>query len=55
VEIMRCIEGEAKIIDLGLRDVLSIKKGTSLIVPAAVEQYQIEGKTKIYKAAVPLS
>jgi mannose-6-phosphate isomerase len=55
VEIMICIEGEAKIIDLGLGDVLSIKKGTSLIVPAAVEQYQIEGKTKIYKAAVPLS
>jgi len=55
VEIMICIEGDARITDLGPGDVLSIKKGTSFIVPAAVEQYQIEGKTKIYKAAVPLS
>ena len=55
VEIMICMEGEARVTDLGAGDVLSIKKGTSFIVPAAVEQYRIEGKTKIYKAAVPLS
>jgi mannose-6-phosphate isomerase len=55
VEIMICIEGEAKITDLGVGDEISLKKGTSFIVPAAVEQYQIEGKTRIYKAAVPLS
>jgi mannose-6-phosphate isomerase len=55
VEIMICIEGNARITDLGMGDVLSLKKGTSFIVPAAVEQYRIEGKTRIYKAAVPLS
>ena len=55
VEIMICIEGDARITDLGIREVLSLKKGTSVIVPAAVEQYRIEGKTRIYKAAVPLS
>ena len=55
VEIMICIEGDARITDLGMGDVLSLKKGTSFIVPAAVEQYRIEGETRIYKAAVPLS
>jgi mannose-6-phosphate isomerase class I len=55
VEIMICIEGDARITDLGRGDVLSLQRGTSFIVPAAVEQYRIEGKATIYKAAVPIS
>jgi mannose-6-phosphate isomerase len=55
VEIMICIEGDAQITDLGQGDVLSLRKGTSFIVPAAVEQYRIEGTATIYKASVPLS
>ncbi|KPK15077.1 MAG: hypothetical protein AMK69_27945 [Nitrospira bacterium SG8_3] len=55
VEIMICLEGDAQITDLGQGDVLSLRKGTSLIVPAAVEQYRIEGTATIYKASVPRS
>ena len=54
VEIMICLEGDAQISDLGNGDVLSVTKGTALIVPAALEHYRIEGKATLYKAAVPL-
>ncbi len=54
VEIMMCLEGDAQISDLGNKDVLSLTKGTALIVPAAIEHYRIEGKATLYKAAVPL-
>ncbi len=54
VEIMICLAGDAQISDLGNGDFLSLTKGTSLIVPAAVELYRIEGKATLYKAAVPL-
>ena len=54
VEIMICVEGNARITDLGTGEVLPLKKGVSVIVPAVVEQYQIEGTATIYKASVPL-
>jgi mannose-6-phosphate isomerase len=54
VEIMICLEGDAQISDLGNGNVLSLTRGTSLIVPAAVQHYRIEGKATLYKAAVPL-
>ena len=54
VEIMICVEGTARITDLGIGEVLPLKKGSSFIVPAAVAQYQIEGPATIYKASVPL-
>jgi len=54
VEIMICVEGDARIADLKSGDGVPLKKGTSLIVPAAVSQYTIRGKATIYKAAVPL-
>jgi mannose-6-phosphate isomerase len=53
VEIMICLEGDAQISDSGKKNVLSLTRGTSLIVPAAVEHYRIEGKATLYKAAVP--
>ena len=31
-----------------------LTRGTSIIVPAAVEQYRIEGEATLYRAAVPL-
>ena len=55
VEIMTCLEGIARISDLGTGDSLSLTKGTAIIVPAAVEHYRIEGEAKLYKATVPLS
>ncbi|UCF55870.1 MAG: hypothetical protein JSW15_07070, partial [Deltaproteobacteria bacterium] len=54
VEMMICLGGNAHIADLGNGDVFSLSKGTSIIVPAAAEQYRIEGEATIYKAAVPL-
>lgn len=54
VEMMICTEGEAMVTDLGDGEITRLTKGTSIIVPAAVEQYHIEGDATIYKAAVPL-
>jgi len=53
VEMMICIEGDARVTDLGSGEMLSLKKGATIIVPAAVEQYRIDGEAKIYKASVP--
>ncbi len=54
VEMMICTEGKATVTDLGDGEITRLTKGTSIIVPAAVEQYHIEGDATIYKAAVPL-
>ena len=53
-EIIICIKGEATIKDRDGGDVLEIKKGVSLFIPASVKQYLIRGKAIIYKASVPL-
>ena len=55
VEIMICSAGSAEISDMGRDDTLSLSKGTSLMVPAAIKQYAIHGDATIYKASVPLS
>lgn len=54
VEMMICTAGNAHITDLGNGDVLSLTKGTAIIIPAAAGQYRIQGNATIYKAAVPL-
>jgi mannose-6-phosphate isomerase len=54
VEIMICIEGGAHITDLGSNEILELSQGTSIIIPAAVKQYRLEGVSTVYKAAVPL-
>jgi len=53
-EMMICTKGEATVTDLGDGETTGFTRGTSIIVPAAVEQYHIEGAATIYKAAVPL-
>ncbi len=53
VEMMICIDGEAQVTDLSRGDILRLTKGISIIVPATVHQYEIEGKATIYKASVP--
>jgi mannose-6-phosphate isomerase len=55
MEIMMCTEGEARVTDLSDGEITLLTKGTSIIVPAAVEQYSIEGDGILYKAAVPLA
>ena len=54
VEMMICTKGEATVADLGEKETTGLTRGASIVVPAAVEQYRIEGEAEIYKAAVPL-
>ena len=53
VEIMLCTEGSASLEDIGSREIIPIKKGDSVIIPAAVTGYTATGEARIYKAAVP--
>ncbi|MCP4681355.1 MAG: mannose-6-phosphate isomerase, class I [Desulfobacterales bacterium] len=53
VEVLICMEGEAGIKDLGSGEVLALNKGVSVIVPAAVPRYRIEGSAMLYMACVP--
>ncbi|MCP4683054.1 MAG: mannose-6-phosphate isomerase, class I, partial [Desulfobacterales bacterium] len=53
VEILICMEGEAGIKDLGSGEALALNKGVSVIVPAAVPRYRIEGSAVLYMASVP--
>jgi len=54
VEILLCTQGRAKISNLDLDEHHVIKKGVSVIIPAAVKAYTIEGNAEFYKAAVPI-
>ena len=49
-----CTEGKVNVTDLSDGETTLLTKGTSIIVPAAVEQYRIEGEGILYKAAVPV-
>jgi len=53
IEIMICLEGRASLKNLESNKTLEIKKGTSLLIPAAVNQYSIKGEATLYKASVP--
>jgi mannose-6-phosphate isomerase len=54
VEIMICLKGNASIKDRDSGEILSLSRGKSVIVPAGIGPYCIEGKAVIYKASVPL-
>jgi mannose-6-phosphate isomerase len=54
VEILLCTAGKAELMDMDHKDNLSLKKGMSAIIPAAVKRYKIEGQATFYKAAVPV-
>jgi mannose-6-phosphate isomerase class I len=51
---MICEKGNARLTDLGSAQVFVLNRGTSIVIPAAVRHYRIEGEAKIYKAAVPI-
>jgi len=53
IEILLCTDGRADIKDRGTGDVVEIKKGDSVVVPAALKRYSISGTADLYKAAVP--
>jgi mannose-6-phosphate isomerase len=54
VEIMICVRGRARISDPARSEELPVDQGSAVLVPAAVEQYDIKGQATIYKAFVPL-
>jgi mannose-6-phosphate isomerase len=54
VEILICVEGKGRVEDLSRGDTLLCDRGTALLIPADVKQYEIRGKGTIYKAATPL-
>lgn len=53
-EILLCTEGIARIRHIARENSLEIKKGDSVLVPAAVDGYRISGKATFYKAGSPL-
>jgi len=55
VEIILCTNGKATITDIEKGDILHLNKGSSVIIPAAVETYGIDGEATFYKASVPVS
>jgi len=54
VEILLCTDGKATINEYGKNDAITIEKGNSVVVPASIPKYNIEGDAVFYKAAVPM-
>jgi mannose-6-phosphate isomerase len=54
IEILLCTDGKATITDLENNDKLVIDRGKSIIIPAVVKKYSIQGDAAFYKAAVPI-
>jgi mannose-6-phosphate isomerase len=54
IEILLCTDGKATITDLGKNDKVVIDRGKSVIIPAVVKKYSVQGNATLYKAAVPL-
>lgn len=52
-EIVLCTAGAADITNSVNHESVSLKKGTSLVIPAAVQKYVIEGNAVLFKAGVP--
>jgi len=54
-EILLCTDGQATITDFDNNENISLKKGKSVIVPASVRVYNIQGKAVFYKASVNIA
>lgn len=54
VEIMMCVDGNASIKDIASGKTINLEKGTSVLIPAVVNMYQLKGEAILYKAAAPL-
>jgi mannose-6-phosphate isomerase len=53
VEIMICTEGNATLTNLGSNAPLTLSRGTSVLIPAALRRYAIAGTATLYRASVP--
>jgi len=54
VEIMICVQGEAELSDTETGRTLSLRCGSSIMVPASAKGYCLRGAGTLYKASVPL-
>jgi mannose-6-phosphate isomerase class I len=54
VDILLCTDGDAVVVDLAENNSVDIKKGMSILIPAVVKKYSINGDAVFYKAAVPI-
>lgn len=54
VEIMICVQGEAELSDIETGQTLSLRCGSSMMVPASAKGYRLRGAGTLYKASVPL-
>ena len=54
VEILFCTEGEVVILIPGTAATQALQRGASVMIPASLKKYAIEGNGTIFKAAVPL-
>ena len=54
IELMICVAGQAVIEDTQASIRLPLDRGTSVVVPASVRGYRLQGEARIYKAAVPI-
>ncbi|MGD2272398.1 MAG: mannose-6-phosphate isomerase, class I [Desulfobacterales bacterium] len=54
IELIICTRGDAVINNMAGAETISLKRGTSVMIPAAVKSYRIEGSATLYKAAVPI-
>ena len=55
IEILLCTEGRAFIEVRGAQARINFNKGKSVIIPAAVKSYTIDGNAVIFKASVPIA
>jgi len=53
IEILLCHEGGVRVEPIGGGDALSLRRGESSLVPAAVGSYRIAGAGRLYRATVP--
>ena len=53
IEVWVCTEGEGQMKDRQGRFLLSFRAGESMLVPAVVQEYSIEGKASLFLASVP--
>ncbi len=52
IEILLCVEGTANILEIPSNRETAISKGVSLMIPAMVDRYRIEGDAVFYRASV---
>jgi mannose-6-phosphate isomerase len=53
IEILICTAGAATVGAMGDKEKLAVSKGVSVVVPAAVGYYRLEGDATFFKASVP--